>query len=536
MNVKSEILTRAVKLGHGNSNFSFDTRELLNGSSAEVLITIADDLWLKIKHLQPEVIFGKGVGSYPLLLALKMRAYLLDKVDLSVLFIRDQRKSKGDFRKLVEGSNHQELVGKPAIFVDDIFNSGNTFKQCKEDLFNEGFSLNVCACVCMIDFEYSYKSKEPVGVPIYSFVTRSELGLTRQDADLPKILPESKWVIKDHFKQNNHFPIKSTPVVIDGKIFVGSDDTSFSCYDLQTGKLNWKHESLQPQFKGSVCIASFDQNKVYWSGYDGFVNCSDKDSYQLHWSVKVDDNVHASICVDGLNKRLFTATEKCKSIGNYGLGDFICLDSLTGQEIWRTPSEGMIPCTPVYDDLRDMVICGSNDFHLYFLCASTGRVIERIPTRGEVRGQAIISEDKDFVFFSTDNANIYCVELKTLQVLWQTKVGTKSHHAYPVVENGFVYTTNASAHVVCIKADTGKIVWVCRLRGVIGWSITCAESCLVVGTTLGHIVTIDKKTGLKLSSEKLDNSFIYQKCIYDKDSQSLIVSNNKDLICYGFKL
>ena len=536
MDLRSQILTRAVKLGYGNANFDFDTRELLNSSSAEVLITIADDLWLKIKHLQPEVIFGKGVGSYPLLLALKMRAYLLDKAELSVLFIRDERKTRGGFRKLIEGAHHQELTDKTAIFIDDIINSGNTFKQCKEDLFNEGFSLNVCACVCMVDFEYNHKNTEPIETPIYSFTTRSELGLSRKDDHLPQVLTKQNWVIKNHFKEDNSFPIKSTPVVMDDKVYVGSDDNSFSCYDLQTGTFVWRYECLQPQFKGSVCVASFDGDKVFWSGYDGFVSCSDKDNGAILWSVKVDDNVHASVCVDKINKRLFIATEKCKTLDGYGLGDFVCLDSLTGCEVWRTPSEAMIPCTPIYDELRDIVICGSNDFHLYFICASTGVIIKKIKTKGEVKGQATFSEDKSFVFVCTNHADVYCIDLSTLDVVWQTKVGQKSHHVYPIVEDGYIYVTNTSAHVVCIKTDTGEIVWVCRLRGTIGWSLTSCESCLVVGTTLGHVVTIDKQTGLKLSSDKLKDGFIYQKCIYDKPSQSLIVSNNKDLICYDINL
>lgn len=529
-NLKKEILSTAVKLDKGGLNFEFDNRQLFNSCRTVVLNEIADNLWSKIKQFEPEVIFGKGVGSYPLLIAIKMRAFLLDGVDLSVLFIRDTRKKKGGFRKLIEGASYQELNGKKAAFIDDIYNTGSTFEQCKEDLFNEGFSLNICTIAVLIDFCYNH---EPL---LQTVMTRKDLGLTRQDANLPKLLQTQKWIIKDHFKFNNDYPVKSTPVVNDSKAYVASDDTNHYCYDVNSGDLVWSYESTEPTYKGSVGMTLLDGQRAYWSAYDGFVTCADKFTGGCIWSRKIDDYIHSSLCVNEDDQRLYLGTEHSTESSGYGLGDVVCLDGLNGLEIWRTQSKSMCPCTPIYLKHKKVVMTASNDFHIYVLNADNGDIVKKIETKGEVKGRLTLSACEKFVIASTNTGNIYCVDLQDYSVLWQRNIGDKSHHGYPIVEQQKVYVSNSAGYVICLELANGMIEWVCRLRGSIGWSVISTESCLVVGTTLGYVVTIDKNTGEKLSSDRLSDAFIYQPCTYSKLDNCLIVSTNKDLICYDIKL
>ena len=240
--------------------------------------------------------------------------------------------------------------------------------------------------------------------------------------------------------------------------------------------------------------------------------------------------------MDSDNCRLYLATEHSTEGSGYGLGDFVCLDSLTGLELWRTPSKSMCPCTPIYLKNKNIVIAASNDFHIYILNAENGEVINKIETKGEVKGRPTLSDCEKFVVASTNTGYIYCISVEDYKVTWQRNIGDRSHHSYPVVEQQKVYVSNTAGYVVCIELLTGMVQWVCRLRGTIGWSVISTESCLVVGTTSGYVVTINKNTGQKLSSDRLPDAFIYQPCTYSKLNNCLIVSTNKDLICYDIKL
>lgn len=535
MLIKSEILTTAVKLNQSYSSFEFDMRELFNSGSSNLLNEIADNLWSQIKHHKPKVIFGKGIGCYPLLVALKLKAYYTDNVNLVVLFIRDSRKEKGGFRKIVEGAEASTILNEKAVFIDDIYNSGSTFKNTKQTLFNEGFVLDVCARAVAIDF-CSRNIEQFAEIPLYNYTTRKVLGITREDSHLPKILQNVKWEIIEHFKEGNEHAVKSTSVIDNDKIYLGSDNTHFYCYDLLTGKNVWTYESAKPETKGSSGLAAIDKKCVYWTAYDGIVRCANKLTGEHKWSTKVDRYVHSSICLDQENDRLFVGTEWRVSFTGYGVGDIVCLNSKTGIEIWRTPTKDMVPCSPAYLKEQNLLVCGSNDFHLYFLNASNGEILHKTETKGEVKGKPIFSEDLTKVLVCTNTGHVYCIELSTFKTLWHRHIGVSSPHCFPIVENGNMYVTNSKGFVICISIESSMIVWVCQLRNPIGWSIINTKSCLVVGTTFGHIVTIDKLTGKKLSSDLIKDGFIFQKCVYDEATNSLIVPTNKDLICYDIKL
>jgi adenine/guanine phosphoribosyltransferase-like PRPP-binding protein len=128
MNLISKILSNSLKLGDENKfNFAFDFRELLNDGETEILNHISSLLWNKIKHLEPEVLVTKGYGGTPLLFGIKLAAYQ-DGHNLSTLQIRETRKTRGEFKKLVEGPVPEKLKGKrKTIFIDDLIQNGKTF-------------------------------------------------------------------------------------------------------------------------------------------------------------------------------------------------------------------------------------------------------------------------------------------------------------------------------------------------------------------------------------------------------------------------
>jgi hypothetical protein len=55
---------------------------------------------------------------------------------------------------------------------------------------------------------------------------------------------------------------------------------------------------------------------------------------------------------------------------------------------------------------------------------------------------------------------------------------------------------------------------------------------LIVGTSEGYVVSIDKASGEKLTSDKIEGISIFQPVTYCKDTQTLIVAGNKEIFCY----
>lgn len=531
--LKQQVLSRAVKLGGPKWNYSFDNRELFN-SEPGALKEAAKRLWGEIKELRPSVIYGKGVAAYPLLTALQLEAHPLK---LQVLFVRDKRKTTGQFKRLVEGPLPVEVKGQRAIFVDDIYNRGDTHRSCLAALVEEGYELEQVGAAALVDFWNASRKLRATGVPFKHVFTRHELGLTRRDNELPTVLDDLAWRLQVHHRGRNYMPVKSLPVIKHGNLYVGNDDTNLYCYRVADGQLNWVYESARPSLKGTVCVPQLFDEDVYWSAYDGTVRKIDADNANHRWTKKVDLNLHSSPELDPKNDRLFIGTELDKQPTWYGRGDFVALRMSDGKELWRTPTRGMIPATPTYSSAHNAVICGNNDFHVYVLDADTGEIRYKVPTKGEVKGKVVISGDTAFA--QSNYGHVYAIEINTGAVKWTRRVGLRSLHSYPVIVSDTLICTNQARHVVGLDPSSGAVKWLTTLRGSVGWGVTVIDDRRVLAVTdNGHVVLINAKTGEKLATDQLSRTAngvsgpeCWQPAAYD-GHHLVIVSNTRGIFCY----
>lgn len=537
MNLKSKILSTALKLGSNKSiNFAFDFRAMLNDSETKFLLEVSTSLWNKIKHLSPEILVSKGMGGYPLLVGIKMVAFN-DGVDLAILVVRDKRKDRGVFKKIVEGPTPQNLAPKrTAIFVDDILNKGNTYKKTKTVIEDEGYDIDIVGIAVILDFWDYSRQLTATGFNFYSLFRRHDLGITRVDHNLPTILDNLNWRLHVHHTGRDFMPTKSMPVIHDGRLFVGNDNNSFYCYSVENGDLLWKVDSVLPSLKGSVCVAKFLDNNVYYTSYDGTVRSINYQNGTHNWSVKADLNLHSAVEIDSKNRRLFVGTEWDKRQPWYGRGDIICLDADTGFELWRTPTQGMIPATPLYSEKNNQVFCGSNDFHVHILNADTGAVVNKVPTVGEVKGKIACNQTEDIFIGQTIYGSVHAFDAQGT-VLWTRKVGDESLHPYPLVWDNSVYVTNNASHVLSLDINTGNVNWLCKLRGSVGWGVIPIGDYLFAVATTGYVAIIDRHTGKKLAVDNITRTATvrgaecYQPAAYD-GKNLIIVTNNKGILSY----
>lgn len=537
MNLKSKILSLALQLGgENNFNFAFDFRALFNSSDTSALLELSKDLWKKIKVHNPEILVSKGMGGYPLLIAIKILAYN-EGIDLATLIVRDKRKDRGVFKKIVEGPSPEQLGDKKvAVYVDDIIHKGRTYLQTKETIFEEGYDLDFVSVAVVLDFWDYSRQLLAQGKNFDYLYKRHDLGITRVDHNLPTILDNLKWRLHLHHTGLDYMPVKSWPVIHDQRIFVGNDNTAFYCYDVNNGDLLWRIDSANPQRKGTVCVAQFLDDNVYCTSYDGTVRSINYKTGQQNWSVKADLNLHSAVAVDKDRRRLFLGTEWDKRSPWYGRGDIISLDADTGKELWRTPTKNMIPATPYYSKKHNQVFCGSNDFHIYILDADTGSVINQIPTKGEVKGKIAANNTEDVFVGVTIYGHAYGFTADG-KVLWTRNIGHRSLHPYPLIWDNSVFVTNNGGHVVSIDIHTGNINWVCKLRGSVGWGVQSIGDCILALTTEGYIAIINRHTGEKIAVDYIHRTasvkgiISYQPPAFDGENL-VIVSNNKGILTY----
>ena len=177
-------------------------------------------------------------------------------------------------------------------------------------------------------------------------------------------------------------------------------------------------------------------------------------------------------------------------------GDIACLDITTGETKWRQPTEDVVPASPIL--YKDMVICGSNDGHLYALDPVSGTVIWKTKNLGVVKGRPNFINNTLLV--STQNGKLHGLDTKG-NVMWSRSCGKSTHHQFLSVhrESGLVYTVNSDGMAAAYD-EQGNQIWIRRLRGNGSWNLTLRGHDLIIITVDGHACQLDPFTGKKLKS------------------------------------
>lgn len=533
--IHSAILQHSIKLNAGRGGYIFDNRDLfLRGELRPVLFDAALKLWDRISYLNPDVLITKGLGGIPLALAMASFSHV------NVLIVREARKVDG-LRRLVEGPAPDALpAGTRAVFIDDILNTGATYREAIEAVETEGYQLNVVGVATLIDFWAGSRALRITGTPVEALYKRHDFGITRTDAEVSLKL-KIAWHVP-HLNNDVGLDIKSWPRIGYGDLFVGSDDGNFHCFDTFYGTRLWTHYSERPQRKGNVCVPAFFNSHVIISSYDGTVRALDRRTGEPAWQTKVDRNLHSSpkVYLD----TVYVGTEYDKHGGGTprewnGRGDIVALNANTGEEKWRTHTDGMVPCTPFYDFQSHQVICASNDFHVYVLNPDNGQVLQKIPTRGEVKGLPIVMSGARLFTLSVQGW-LQCFWLADGELLWERDLGG-SIHAWPITYKSYIYVVTNKGMGVCFDY-TGTVRWMVRLRGPVGWGFSWLAGRLAALTTSGHLVTIDPETGIRLTSNDLSELPEMQgvrtfQPVLDNTghlSRMFIATNNRGLIALDY--
>jgi outer membrane protein assembly factor BamB len=127
-------------------------------------------------------------------------------------------------------------------------------------------------------------------------------------------------------------PVESSPAVVDDKVYTGGDDGNVYCLDAQTGALVWKTfvNGNQEFTFGSVVLKSSPAvvgGKVYIGSLDGNMYALDANSGNIVWQFKANGPIECSPAA-AYGAVYFTAQEPTTGV-------LYKLDANTGNIIWK---------------------------------------------------------------------------------------------------------------------------------------------------------------------------------------------------------
>lgn len=214
----------------------------------------------------------------------------------------------------------------------------------------------------------------------------------------------------------------ATPIVWDGKLYTLGDKSDLICFNALNGDVIWK-KNLETEY-----------------GVEQFC---------FNASPLIEGN-HLIVC-----------------IGSYGGGSPSCvlaLNTESGNEVWKTPTEGLTNSSPIAitaGGTRQVIVWTQKS--VTSLDPTTGKEYWREPT-STLAQNAVATPvfDKDRLLISGLMLKLD-TDKPAASALWpETKAASRrvlSHTSTPVILNDHVFSAKMSGGFVCLDASTGEQLW-----------------------------------------------------------------------------
>lgn len=318
--------------------------------------------------------------------------------------------------------------------------------------------------------------------------------------------PDIRWTI------SLNSSITTSPVVAEGKIFVGTSEGRLCTLDLATGTILWTLDlgiPISSSFafqNGTVFFGTQDPGKIYavdavtglakWSypipsgaavysspavidnkviagSSDGYLTCLDEFESDLLWSVHLNGGYISSPAIQ--NNTVFVTS-------NYGVH---AVNLLTGALVWEYSTSWPVTSCPAIAD--GLVFVGSeNDDTIYAFEQSTGNLIWSFRTGGWLTPPAVDSL-RQLVIVGSKDYRLYCLDERTGSLKWNYINGPYYPSDPTITQNGLVYLGTSNGSLCCVNETTGVEIWKCNLNAPIVASATAGYEHLVVGVHDGRV-------------------------------------------------
>ncbi len=357
----------------------------------------------------------------------------------------------------------------------------------------------------------------PIGLPLtdWPMFSGNIMGWNHHPGDFPYCKAEpytawrqcigAAWKIQD-FNTGAHGAAKSSAILYDGTIYVGSDEGTLHAFTLD-GQEVW-NASLEPSKNGIHGTPAAVGDRVFIGGYDGAMYAFDRHTGERLWHTPVGSWIGSSPRPYG--DEIFIAvehggvTKAGVSGGSRAWGDVQVLDQATGDILWKSQELGSHPHSTVAISPDDNAfVVGSNDDHVYAWDLDTRELRWSFHAdrgeQGDIKGPILIWDSK--VYFGSWDGNFYAVDIKTGEQVWRHE-GEDWFMTGAAIDpaRGTIYFGGHDQWIIAADAHTGDIVWKHKMGARIVGSPTLIDGILLFGVNDFHLHAFDAEDGTRLWS------------------------------------
>jgi len=286
--------------------------------------------------------------------------------------------------------------------------------------------------------------------------------------------------------------IKSSPVIGNGLVYIGSSDGKVYALNLTNGTVQWKFNTDD----------SVEAPPLLWNGtvYVGVVKgllfALDARDGKVKWQYETAGKIMGSAnCVpapDGNGQWIL--------IGSYD-NTMHCVDATSGKRVWTYETQNFINGAPAV--AAGKLVFGGCDAQIHVVSVADGKSLAKIDAGSYIAASAAL--DGHLAFVGNYGGKLLCVDLVSQKTVWSygNKETETPFFASPAIGVDRIIAGCRDNSVHCVSRKDGQRIWVFKTRGDVDSSPVICGDKVVACSVDGRIYLLKLSDGTQVWSYEL---------------------------------
>ena len=345
-------------------------------------------------------------------------------------------------------------------------------------------------------------------------IFRGDTGLTGVAAGRLPEVPELLWTYP------TEGAVTSSPVVVGGAVYFGSDDMKVHCVDAETGEARWTFLTEDIIEAPPLVV----DGGVYVGSSDFFFYALDAATGELRWKYETDDKI-----LGGAN---YARTDKGLVIvvGSYD-AKLYGFDAASGERLWAYATENFVNGTPAVEGGR--AVFGGCDAVLHVVSIETGEGLGRVELGADchIAGSAAIAEGR--VYFGHYGNQFVAVDLEAEEVVWHYDSPRHAFFSSPAIGEDRLVFGGRDKQLHCVKREDGAPLWTFPTRRQVDGSPVICGDAVLFGSEDGRIYIVGLEDGAERWSFDVGKAIVSSPAVVG--DRFYVGANDKRLYAFGPK-
>lgn len=314
--------------------------------------------------------------------------------------------------------------------------------------------------------------------------------------------------------------VLSSPIVVDGVVYVGSEDKHLHAIDAKTGLPKWKLATE------SLIDASpvYDEGIIYIGTDGGLLLAVDAATGKTKWQFKTEGRIAGEAAVTYATGK-GGGKDKVVVVGSHD-GQLYCLNAADGSKRWAYETGDYVNCGIVIDN--DTIVLGGCDTMMHLIALNSGKGLAQIELGGEVAGTPALS--KGHAYIGHMQGEVLAVDLKKKKVAWRFRDRDFPFIGSPALSGDMLLIGSRGRRMYAVDRKTGEKKWDIRTRGAVEGAPVIAKERAIFGSAGGRISIIECKDGKTVWQHDIGGALNNSPAV----TTNLIVVGSEDASVYAF--